>query len=430
MQLSSYDNLPNLVVCDGQGNVFDVPELKMSGMSLNSQRLPQERELIPMPFGSELYELPGRIPVGFDPVQNEFVELPEYEGNPVTSVAAFMAPAHTQILRAAYHTRPNAPVLPLYSYTSVGWQNGDFCVAGVRVDADIRQDPAQFNDKLVDQRAQEILTRFLQNRLVEHLVKNCVRCYGCPAARNFVLGRWECPVPTSPACNSRCIGCISHQPTDKVVASQDRLSFVPSVEEIVEFTVPHLENAPRAVISFGQGCEGEPLMQAELLMEAIKEIRRRTLRGTINLNTNASYPKVIERLCAAGLDSIRVSLNSAQPDLYKTYFLPRDYDFKDVLESIRIMNRYKRWVSLNYFIFPGFTDDLQEIASLIMLLEKVKINLIQMRNLNIDPEWYIRELGLVKTGHNALGILKWRENLLAKFPNLRFGYFNPPKEDW
>lgn len=430
MKSNSVDNLPSLVVSDGHGNVFDVPKLKMAGMNLNSPRLPQKRELVPMPFGSELYELPGRIPVGFDPVQDEFVELPEYEGNPVTAVAAFMAPAHTQILRAAYRTCKGAPVLPLFSFTAVGWREDDFWVAGVRVDADIRQDPAQFNDKLVEQRAQETVNRFPNNRLVEHLVENCVRRYACPAARNFVLGRWEYPVPTSPACNARCIGCISYQPTDKVTASQDRLNFVPTVEEIVEFTVPHLENAPRAIISFGQGCEGEPLMQADLLEESIREIRRRTDKGTINLNTNGCYPNVIDRLCAVGLDSIRVSLNSAQANLYNAYFLPRDYVFDDVVESIRVMNKYGRWVSLNYFIFPGFNDNPKEMASLGSLLDAVQVNLIQMRNLNIEPEWYINELGLGENGSDVIGILKWMEIFQEKFPNLRFGYFNPPKEDW
>jgi pyruvate-formate lyase-activating enzyme len=424
------DNLPNLLVSDGHGQVFEVPKLKMVGMSLNLPCLPDESELIPMPYGSQLYELPERIPVGYDPIREEFVELAEYNGHPVTAVATFMAPAYTQILRAAYRKRNTAPMLPLFSFTAVGWRNNGFWVAGVRIDEDIRQDPAQFNDNLVEQRAQETLNRFPHNRLVDHLVNNCARCYRCPAAQNFVLGRWECPVPISPACNAHCLGCISYQPADEVVASQDRLDFIPTVEEIVEFTVPHLETAPRAIISFGQGCEGEPLMQAKLLEESIREIRRRTDKGTINLNTNASYPTVIEKLCLAGLDSIRVSLNSAQPDLYTNYFLPNDYDFDDVVQSMKVMNRHRRWVSLNYFIFPGFSDDSQEMVNLNRLLHTVQMDFIQMRNLNIDPEWYISELGLLKHCSNPVGVLRWMESFKKEFPELRFGYFNPPKEDW
>ncbi len=120
-------------------------------------------------------------------------------------------------------------------------------------------------------------------------------------------------MPTSRTCNAGCVGCISWQPeTTGVPASQDRLEFTPSAEEIAQFVVPHLETAPRPVASFGQGCEGEPLLAGHVIEEAIREIRSRTARGVINLNTNASRPDVLERLAAAGLDSIRVSLNSAQ----------------------------------------------------------------------------------------------------------------------
>src|SRR5690606_10478179 len=98
--------------------------------------------------------------------------------------------------------------------------------------------------------------------------------------------------------NARCVGCISHQQTETgVTASQERIAFIPSVEEIAEFTVDHLRNAPQAVVSFGQGCEGEPLTQGLLLEESITAIRKQTDRGTINLNSNASKPLVIERLC-------------------------------------------------------------------------------------------------------------------------------------
>jgi wyosine [tRNA(Phe)-imidazoG37] synthetase (radical SAM superfamily) len=40
--------------------------------------------------------------------------------------------------------------------------------------------------------------------------------------------------------------------------------------------------------SFGQSCEGEPLMQADLLCEVIANVRKRTKRGTIHVNTNGT----------------------------------------------------------------------------------------------------------------------------------------------
>jgi hypothetical protein len=66
------------------------------------------------------------------------------------------------------------------------------------------------------------------------------------------------------------------------------VNFKPSQEEIVAISVKHLEEAPEAVISFGQGCEGEPLTEYQLIAASIREIRKRTDKGTINLNTNGS----------------------------------------------------------------------------------------------------------------------------------------------
>ncbi|MBV5345336.1 MAG: hypothetical protein JZU63_07315, partial [Rhodoferax sp.] len=59
-------------------------------------------------------------------------------------------------------------------------------------------------------------------------------------------------------------------------------------QEIAAVAVPHLQRAEHAIVSFGQGCEGEPLLQAQTIAQAIRRIRKKTSRGTINLNSNAS----------------------------------------------------------------------------------------------------------------------------------------------
>ncbi|OQX95731.1 hypothetical protein B6I21_03875, partial [candidate division KSB1 bacterium 4572_119] len=119
-------NLPYLVVSDGKGNTFEVPELRMVGAALNKYMLPGSDELIPLPVGSDLFELPGCKPVGYNPETREFVLLEEYHGQTVSAAAAFMAPAYMQLYRGAYVKAYNAPTLPLYAYTAVGWKNGEF----------------------------------------------------------------------------------------------------------------------------------------------------------------------------------------------------------------------------------------------------------------------------------------------------------------
>jgi hypothetical protein len=158
-----------------------------------------------------------------------------------------------------------------------------------------------------------MLKAYPQNRLIKHLANNCCLTYHCPAARNYFMGRWECPVPSSPACNANCIGCISFQPQEETIPStQDRLTFKPTAEEIVEFTVPHLQTAPYPIVSFGQGCEGRTPADVGDAPRSHPRNAPPHDRGSININTNGSKPEAVRALCEAGLDSIRVSLNSAR----------------------------------------------------------------------------------------------------------------------
>jgi pyruvate-formate lyase-activating enzyme len=419
-------NKPALLYADDTGNIFDWPALEMAGSSGNEWKQPLPAELIPLPEGSELFLLPNRLPVGFNPVKKEFEVLasdPFDPAKPVQAVAAFMAPAYTQLYSTAYRTLSNAPLLPLFAYTSVGWLDGGFVVPAIRIDRDQRQDLRNFDPKKIERNARKRMKLEQENRLVQHLGK-CALTYGCPAARNLFMNRWEAPLPTSPVCNARCIGCISLQKDSGLSATQDRITFVPTPEEICGIAVPHLQKAPRAVVSFGQGCEGEPLMQAKTLEASIRMMRKATGRGTINLNTNGSLPLEVEKLCRAGLESIRVSMNSARPQFFERYFRPRGYSFEDARRSLSIVKANGGFASINYFVLPGFTDQQTEWESLRKLISETTVDLIQMRNLNIDPEWYLSEIGFDRK-EKKLGIRELISRIRNEFPNLKLGYFNP-----
>ena len=418
---------PALVFADSKGNISDFSPLSMAGMSNGHYHLPSIQQLIPLPDGSELFLLPDRMPVGIDPESGEPMLLEE---NPfdrklgIQAVAAFMAPAHTSIYTSAFQRKTqNATTLPLFAYTAVGWYDDQFWVAGFRSDNDIRQDARQFDQQIIDRNTRRIMAAHPRNRLIQHLGKCCLT-YCCPAARNYFLGRWEAPLPTSPQCNARCVGCISLQPSGCCPATQDRITFVPSPSEIRDLAVAHLNAAEKPVVSFGQGCEGEPLLQADTLVEAISKIRHETSAGTINLNSNASLPEKVKKLAACGLDSIRVSINSVQEKYYNGYYRPVNYTFADVQQSIVYMKDAGKFVSLNYFIFPGLTDSSAEFDNLCSFIDQFKPDLIQLRNLNMDPHVYQESIQL-SSEEPAMGISKWLAALKSNFPNLRLGYFNP-----
>ncbi|MCX8019523.1 MAG: radical SAM protein [Chitinophagaceae bacterium] len=414
---------PYLLYSDGKGNIFEDRTLYAAGRCGWDAIPVPEKDWMELPRGGNLYELPGRRGIGLD-VRTGEMRLCDKGW----AVAAFVPPAYTGLYLSAYETEPQAPTLPLFCYTAAGWRKNKFYVPAIRIEKDIRQDCKGYDPEKIKTGAETLLQLYPKNRLVKHLMKNCALTYHCPAARNFSLGRWECPVPVSPACNANCVGCISLQPDEEqVVASHDRLSFIPSVEEIVEFTVPHLMTAPFPIISFGQGCEGEPLLVWETLRDAIREIRKHTSRGSININTNGSKPDAVEELCKAGLNSIRVSMNSARREIYMAYYRPNNYDFEDVVESLRVVHRYGGWTSINYFVFPGMTDSEDEYEALRRLIRKTGLNMIQWRNFNIDPDWYLGKIGVSDTGA-YMGIKQLMSLIRKEFPSVRFGYFNPPME--
>lgn len=414
---------PYLLYSDGEGNIYEDTSLYAIGRTGWDAIPVGNDEWIELPDGGQLYELPDRRGIGID-VKTGEMRLCDKGW----AVAAFVPPAHTSLYMAAYESAPEAQTLPLYCYTAAGWHDDKFYVTAVRIEQDIRQEAKGYDDKKIHDGVEKMIAAYPHNRLVKHLADNCALTYDCPAARNYFMGRWECPIPISPACNANCIGCISFQPeTEEIYSPQDRLSFKPTAEEVVEYTVPHLESAPYPIISFGQGCEGEPLLMWETIRESIIEIRKHTQRGSININTNGSKPDAVEKLMQAGLNSIRVSTNSVRKEIYTRYYLPNNYQFEDIIESLKIVRKYGGWASMNYFAFPGMTDSVAEYEALREVIKYTDLSMIQWRNFNIDPDWYLGKIGVTDTGE-YMGIKQMMELIREEFPKLKFGYFNPPAE--
>jgi pyruvate-formate lyase-activating enzyme len=186
----------------------------------------------------------------------------------------------------------------------------------------------------------------------------------------------------------------------------------------------HQGKEKRAILSFGQGCEGEPLTEAARIGKAVAMFRKAGGRGTVNVNTNASLPATLPGLATAGVDSIRVSLNSARQIPYERYHRPQSYAFADVLTSIRTAKGLGLFVSLNLLYFPGLTDCEAEWDALAALVTETKLDFIQLRNLNLDPELYLSLMQGVDFGP-CMGLANFLKRLKKTSPWLNFGYFNP-----
>ena len=428
------DTKPNsmltAVVANQKGEIFELDgyaAVGMAGSVLTTLKAANTRRI---PYGSELLYLPARRPVLYNQKTGKYETLsvnPYVPGETIFPVAAFNSPGYVITHISAYQETKDAGCLPLFSYGAVGWYRGKFRTAVVMVDPEPRQDLRQMKRADVVAGVNVMRKNLPHNRLREHL-ENCALQYGCPAGKNFFLGRYEAPLPTAKQCNARCLGCLSLQKDTGIPPSQDRITFTPTPEEIAGVALAHIQRVKNGVVSFGQGCEGDPLLAADVIQLAIRQIRSQIPDGTINMNTNGSRPDIIAQLFEAGMDSVRISLNSVREKCYQAYFRPNGYRFADVLKSIGVALAHEKFVAINYLNSPGFTDTPREVDALCALLHKYPIHMIQWRNLNFDPLLYWKKMNVVAKHGKPIGMQNLLNRIRNQFPKLKFGYFNPPKE--
>ncbi|WP_051663604.1 radical SAM protein [Alicyclobacillus macrosporangiidus] len=381
-------------------------------------------EWIPLPEGASLVWLPGTRAIGLDPGSGEMVHL----GADAYAVGALLPQGFTRLLLPGYVKRKGAEPLPLFGYTAVGWYDGRFYVAADATDDPSMWNPAAVPEEDVERAVREMLRRHPDNRLFEHL-SHCALSYGCMTAKNTFLGRQEAALPVSSACNAGCVGCISEQPEDAPFPSpQVRLDFRPSVDELVDVMMTHIRSNPHGIVSFGQGCEGEPATRWMDMVRAIRAVRAQTQDGYININTNGGLTKPLQAVVDVGLDLMRVSIISAIDDHYNAYYRPRGYTLEDVAATLRYAADHGVYTSINYLVFPGVTDREEEIEAMVAFLRRTGVHLVQMRNLNIDPEYYLSQIPPQRG--ELYGMRAVMDIFRAEVPGIEIGSFShvPPPE--
>ncbi|NOX35690.1 MAG: radical SAM protein [Deltaproteobacteria bacterium] len=424
-------NILTAVVSAENQDIFELEGYGAAGMSGNTPFVLRKGRTLPMPHGSELMMLPQRRPIVYNIAKGMFEIIEHNPFDPrekIFPVAVFNSPGYVNRHFCAYDDAGIKDLLPLFPYGAVGFGKNGFRSAAIYVDREPRQDLRQMPHKKIVQGVNRMQKKYPENRLIRHL-ETCALQYGCPAGKNFFLRRYEAPLPTSTICNADCLGCISLQKENNLCSCQERISFTPAPEEIAEVCLEHILHVKKAIVSFGQGCEGDPLTAVKAIEPAIRLIRKKTDKGTINLNTNAGIPRHIEKLCRAGLDSMRVSMNSVRKRCYQAYFRPKSYQFADVLKSIGIAKQQGKFVSINYLNCPGFTDSKEEFTALKNFIATYKIDMIQWRNLNFDPKKYCGLMSKIEKSENPLGMQTIMKKLSLFFPDLIHGYFNPPREN-
>ncbi len=430
--IKTSNKILNAVVANKDGEVFDLPAYGSMGMAGDTTCLLDEADTIDMPFGSELMLLPDRNPLvyNFETKKIETLKYNPYEPDEkIFPVAVFNSPGYVNKYFPAWKNNTKANLLPLFSYGAVGFGKTGFRSAVILIDDEPRQDLRLMPEDKILAGIKAMRNQYPDNRLMRHL-ENCATQYSCPAGKNFFLKRYEAPLPTAKTCNARCLGCISQQQDNFITSPQNRIEFTPTSKEIFEVATEHIKSVENSVVSFGQGCEGDPLTAFETIEPAVKKIRVHTQKGTINFNSNASKPELVAKLFDAGIDSLRVSINSVREPCYNKYFRPNGYKLEHVSKSIEEALNRDKFVSLNYINCPGFTDSEFEFKALIKFLETFPVSMIQWRNMNYDPQEYCKLMFEAGGKSGTLGIKFVINELRKLFPNLIHGYFNPPKEKY
>ena len=398
---------------DENGEIFSAAG--MTGAArLGGETVPlTEDMLVPLPDSADLMFLPERSAVGYDKKGN-LVTLPG------RAVSAILPAGYTRLLLPAFKKEKGASMLPLFGYTAVVLRKGTLCAAALYTDKNDKWDPMQYNTRALKRLVRDMKKKFPENRLVAHLA-NCSLEWHCCTAQNLFYHRWEAGIPVSPVCNANCLGCISLQPAECCPSPQSRIAFRPTAEEVTELSVYHLSEAPDAIVSFGQGCEGEPSLAADMIAESIRAVRARTHRGQININTNAGFTEGIKKIVDAGLDTMRVSIVSAREESYQAYYRA-GYPLENVKASIRYALEHGVYVSLNLLYFPGFNDRPEELDAWKEFFRELPLQMIQMRNLNLDPDFF---LSTVPVSHKKpLGTKPFLRALHESFPSILIGSFS------
>jgi pyruvate-formate lyase-activating enzyme len=410
--------IPYLIYCTLAGEIREEPRFR--ALAFGNQPL-ESSDLIPLPDGVTLSMMPDRLAIGLKR-SGEGQVIARSRG---WAAAALLPIGYTRTLLPAYEKVPDTEPLPFFGYSAVAGMNGRLYVAALQTDDPHKWHPRAFNERTLHRLVHEKQAALPTNRIVAQHA-HCALDYSCPTASNLFFGRWEMAIAVSPGCNARCIGCISKQEEEDLISPQDRLTFIPTVEEILEVALPHLEQAEDAIVSFGQGCEGEPLVQWRRIEQAIKRMRTHTDKGVININTNASNPRWLRRLYDAGLDTIRASTISGHPETYTAYYRPIGYSFEDVKESLKRSRDAGVFSSINLLSFPGMIDREREVEALLSFVRETGLRLIQLRNLNIDPEVLLPRMPALDSMGKALGIRTMIEIIRKELPEVEIGNFTRP----
>lgn len=362
------------------------------------------------------------VPIEREALAAERSGRPRRLGAGRLAAAALLPPGHLRTHLPAYLDASDRADLAPRPYAAVAAdEEGRLVVAGIRLDRDPTHDASAYPRAEIAARVSDALRADPGDRLVRQLAR-CAREYGCRGAANAFYGRWDCALPVAAPDNETPPEAVAPH-RDGEAEAREPAAFHPSADEIARLATAHVA-AGGTILAFGRACEGEPLLAARVIEDAITRIRATTRAGTVHLETNGAATQALRRLASAGLDSITIRTTSALARTYEAVHRPRDYRFQDVRATLRLAAELRLAISLLVLVLPGVFDRQEEHEALVgIATELPEGSTLLLRDLHADP---LRALAIIGSGEATIGVAGAVERLRERLPHVRVGAFVRP----
>ena len=384
-------------------------------------------DLIPMPAGTTVAMMPGRLAVGRDR-HGQRVTLPGERG---WAISAFLPIGYTRTRIPGYDlappelTPPQAETLPFFGYTALVSRDGELCVTALATDDPERWHPDAYAEPELAKLVRRRLASEPENRVLRQHA-HCALDYHCPTASNLFFGRWEGAIAVAGAATPAASAASRNRTKTSWSPRRTACYSCPTQTRSIDVAVRHLEQSPDAIISFRPGLRGRAAdcrrgsssarsaqiraqhgewhdqhqHQRQQSPRAPAPIRRRTRQ--LARQHHLRRPRDLRRLLSPDRLHVRsrqARLTGAGPRGWRA--TPRSTCSLSRSRPTRRM-RSPRWSTM-----PA----------------RRALRLVQLRNLNIDPEVLLPQL---PPRGPALGIQAFINLLRRELPDLRIGNFSVP----
>ena len=378
-----------LLFADDRGTVYDHPILQGGGPLGRRPRSRPAGAPHPPAGGRLPGPAAGRRPVGIDPATGALTVLHEVKVGRRRfvphAVGATLPPGYTRtFLPGGGPGRPcrwpaRRPCSRSGPTPPRRWAAGGRCVVwALRTDRRGHWSPAAHNTPDLPGRVEARLAESA-NPIYRQLAR-CALEWRCFTAQNTFYVRDEGAIPSSAACNAACLGCLSRAGRRGMPpSSHERIDRPPTAEEMAEVALHHLRHAAgQVMVSFGQGCEGEPLLRWKAIERGHPAGARR--------DPPRLAPREHQRLAPRGAGGARprrprlgahLAQQRRRPSSTAPTTGPRGYGLDEVVRSAGRRRRAGAHVALNLLTFPGVTDRAGEVEALCRLVRRARVDQVQ-----------------------------------------------------